>query len=571
VADDAALRSSQQEGDPPTRTDLDLVYVTENVISMAFPCDPARPTSIPESNNLNLVSEHFHQKHSGHFMIWNVSEEPYDYSKFEDQVLEYKFPGHPSPPLGLLFKICTSIENWLDADERNVAVVHCLTGRGRTAALIACVLAWIGEFSTPMEALNYVAQMRNVSTNYLVIPSQRRYVQYFSNMLDGVRPRPEPLVLKKIIFNTIPVFGDNGAGEANSGCCPYIQLFKCGKLIATASPIDNSNSNSGSSTNSTSNTEGDEGTFNSNNVRLKWVTVVEETISFSLDFLLQGDILMRCRHIDANGSRTSMFRAAFHTGYVPTGAYRLERSQLDGANVDFRFSEDFFIDLIFEPAGAHNNVDPANAATSSSTVSSNSNAVDPGNADVNTDSSNNSSSSLTTIVDKYENSLHRDTRFWDAVAFRKSKCKKRKSRRFQPTAETQFSISDDFISNIVSNVLVLGKGDHQPTTSDPSEFDKNLHLTDEELILQSQTSGSASSPIAGQTNSLDAEEEMEAFIRNLTGSGALGVTGSIVEPDKGGKPESPPSSSGTGSSKGELLSGNDELAALEQLERELGL
>ena len=76
------------------------------------------------------------------------------------QVLEYKFPGHPAPPLGLLFKICTSVESWLDADEKNVAVVHCLTGKGRTAALMACILTWIGEFSSPMEGLQYVAERR---------------------------------------------------------------------------------------------------------------------------------------------------------------------------------------------------------------------------------------------------------------------------------------------------------------------------------------------------------------------------------------------------------------------------
>ena len=34
-------------------------------------------------------------------MVLNVSEEQYDYGKFEQQVLEFKFPGHPAPPLGM--------------------------------------------------------------------------------------------------------------------------------------------------------------------------------------------------------------------------------------------------------------------------------------------------------------------------------------------------------------------------------------------------------------------------------------------------------------------------------------
>ena len=34
-----------------------------------------------------------------------------------------------------------------------------------------------------------------------------------------------------------------------------------------------------------------------------------------------GDILLRVRHAHTNGSRISMFRAAFHTGYVPIGVW----------------------------------------------------------------------------------------------------------------------------------------------------------------------------------------------------------------------------------------------------------
>ena len=44
-----------------------------------------------------------------------------------------------------------------------------------------------------------------------------------------------------------------------------------------------------------------------------------------------------------------MFRAAFHTGYIPQLVQRLPRSQCDGANSDGRFHHDFFVDLIFGP------------------------------------------------------------------------------------------------------------------------------------------------------------------------------------------------------------------------------
>jgi tensin len=114
---------------------LDLVYVTENLISMAFPRDFKKSKHSEGGNDIEIVSRFLRQRHGSHFMIWNVSEEIYDYSYFSHQVLEYKFPGHPSPPLGLLFKICASVKSWLDADEKNVAVIHCITGKGRYFSL----------------------------------------------------------------------------------------------------------------------------------------------------------------------------------------------------------------------------------------------------------------------------------------------------------------------------------------------------------------------------------------------------------------------------------------------------
>lgn len=68
---------------------------------------------------------------------------------------------------------------------------------------------------------------------YLTIPSQRRYLQYFSNVLDNIQPRPETYLLRRILISSIPIFGKF---EDKEGCCPYIQLFKCGKLVATAAP-----------------------------------------------------------------------------------------------------------------------------------------------------------------------------------------------------------------------------------------------------------------------------------------------------------------------------------------------
>ena len=334
--------------------ELDMTYVTENIISMSFPCDFVSGKGTQTGNDIDVVAAFLKKRHEGRFMIWNISEESYDYSKFADQVLEYKFPGHPSPPLGLLFKICTSVESWLDADERNIAVIHCLTGKGRTAALMACIMAWIGEFPSPMEALQYIADRRKLSVDSLTIPSQRRYIQYFSNMLDGVKPRSEPLLLRRVIINCIPVFGSDSQGtDGNLGCCPYVQLFKNGKLIATAAAQGDSSGHPSDPVDPSS-----ESSHAPQKMQLRWIKSHEGSASFNVDCPVQGDILLRCRHVASSGVRVSMFRTGFHTGYVPSGVLRLTKAQLDGSSADPRFEEDFFVDLIFSPILPASNIAP---------------------------------------------------------------------------------------------------------------------------------------------------------------------------------------------------------------------
>ncbi|CAM9135483.1 unnamed protein product, partial [Ectocarpus fasciculatus] len=394
----------------PDANPLDVHYITENILTMSFPYSTkTKPRGLKEWNDINRMSAFLKEKHNGRYMIWNVSEDPYDYSLFDDQVLEYKFPGHPAPPLGLLFKICAAIESWLDADRNNVAVVHCLTGKGRTGAILACVLAWIGEFSSPLEALSYVANRRGVTVEELTIPSQRRYVQYFSNVLDGVKPRSDPLLLRRVIMNTIPRLGASKDGSVQ-GCCPYLQIFKNGTLLANSYiPAKNAKQSDGGKA----------------PIELKWISTNEGSLSFHMDVMIHGDVLIRCRHMDLNnGRRESMFRAAFHTGYTPIGVLRLTKGQLDGCDTDSRFDDDFFVDFIFAPVEKKDTNGKNGVANDAGLV------VD------------------SEIASKFDEMLHRDGRFWDKIAMRKNRAtsndsKKRKSRKFATSSAEVFSIGDE--------------------------------------------------------------------------------------------------------------------------------
>ena len=157
---------------------------------------------------IHFLVDNEDRRHLGHYMVWNLSEVEYDLDLFNDQVLMYSFPGSPSPPLGLLLKLFISMESWLKADPRNVAVVHCLTGKGRTSTVLAAFLCWMGEaqFHDIYQALEYIASCKQVTLDDLTIPSQRRYASYIKNMLDGIRPSQPPLMLKRIIMSEAPNF-----------------------------------------------------------------------------------------------------------------------------------------------------------------------------------------------------------------------------------------------------------------------------------------------------------------------------------------------------------------------------
>ena len=74
--------------------DIDFIYMTENMIGMGFPHDPRKEMSM-RGNRIDDVAGYLKTHHDGSFMIWNISEESYDYSLFSDQVILKNFSLSP--------------------------------------------------------------------------------------------------------------------------------------------------------------------------------------------------------------------------------------------------------------------------------------------------------------------------------------------------------------------------------------------------------------------------------------------------------------------------------------------
>lgn len=169
--------------------DLDMTYITENIIGMGFPAGHMSSGLFGfiegfYRNHMEEVIKFFETHHKGKYKVYNLcSERLYDASLFEGKVAHFPFDDHNCPPIHLIKSFCLSAYAWLKEDIENVVVVHCKAGMARTGLMICSLLLFLKFFHTSAEAIDYYNQKRCVDGKALVLPSQIRYVKYFERIL----------------------------------------------------------------------------------------------------------------------------------------------------------------------------------------------------------------------------------------------------------------------------------------------------------------------------------------------------------------------------------------------------
>ncbi|KAK1288364.1 hypothetical protein QJS10_CPB19g01599 [Acorus calamus] len=178
--------------------DLDMTYITENIIAMGFPAGDMSSGFFGYvegfyRNHMDEVIKFFETHHKGKYKVYNLcSERLYDASLFEGKVACFPFDDHNCPPIQLITLFCQSAYSWLKEDIENVVVVHCKAGMARTGLMISSLLLFLKFFPTAEESIDYYNQKRCVDGKGLVLPSQIRYVKYFERVLTYFNGENQP-------------------------------------------------------------------------------------------------------------------------------------------------------------------------------------------------------------------------------------------------------------------------------------------------------------------------------------------------------------------------------------------
>ncbi|XP_039997962.1 tensin isoform X2 [Xiphias gladius] len=298
--------------------EVDLVYITERIISVSF---PAAAEEHSYTANLKEVATMLRSKHGDHYLMLNLSEQRNDLSKLNHKVLEFGWPDHHAPALDKICSMCKAIDTWLNGDPRNVVVLHNKGNQGRTGVVVAAYMHYSNISASADQALDRFAMRRFYEDKALPVgqPSQKRYVRYFNGLLSGhIKINNKPLFLHHVIMHGIPNF------ESKGGCRPFLKIYQAMQPVYTSGIY---------------NVQGDSNT--------------SICITIEPGLLLKGDILLKCYHKRyRNPTRDVVFRVQFHTCAIHDLGVVFGKNELDetfkgNGSLDERFPEYGKVEFVF--------------------------------------------------------------------------------------------------------------------------------------------------------------------------------------------------------------------------------
>nr|XP_058132663.1 phosphatidylinositol 3,4,5-trisphosphate 3-phosphatase TPTE2-like [Dasypus novemcinctus] len=199
--------------------DLDLTYITGRIIAMSFPSSGKQSFY---RNPIKEVVRFLDTKHLDHYLIYNLcSEKGYDPSYFHGRVRRIMIDDHNVPSLSVMLEFTKEVCVWMTEDEKNIIVIHCKGGKGRTGTMICSWLIASEIFTTAEESLFYFGERRTdkaTSSKFQGVetPSQNRYVGYFEKVINDYYwnlPPRKTLIIKRIVIHSIHSVGKGDGSD----------------------------------------------------------------------------------------------------------------------------------------------------------------------------------------------------------------------------------------------------------------------------------------------------------------------------------------------------------------------
>jgi len=184
-------QNSQRFFDIENNIDLDLTYITHNLIAMSVPC--MNPVHSLYRNPLWQVTKFIAIHHRDKFCVYNACPEmPYPDEPFEavgGRVVHLRIQDHMPPTMQQFIEFLQDVREMLSKTNDGVIIVHCRGGKGRTGSLCCALLLFSKRCKDAAHALRHFAKRRTDENlvgkpKGVETPSQIRYVKQLAWHLD---------------------------------------------------------------------------------------------------------------------------------------------------------------------------------------------------------------------------------------------------------------------------------------------------------------------------------------------------------------------------------------------------